>query len=125
MRRSDPPLHSGQALRKGAQRLRARTDFERLRHEGHTWGHKLLVLVARRNTLGVLRVGVTASKQVGGAVARNRAKRLMREALRVHSPRVTPGWDLLLIARAAILRARMQEVAAAPESLLRQARLVT
>jgi len=83
------------------------------------------VLVARRNTLGVLRVGVAASKQVGGAVARNRAKRLMREALRVHSPRVTPEWDLLLIARAAILRARMQEVAEALESLLRQARLVT
>ena len=125
MRRSDPSFHSGQALRKGTQRLCARTDFERLRHEGHTWGHRLLVLAAHRNELDVLRVGVIASKQVGGAVARNRAKRLMREAMRVHSPRVTPGWDLLLIARAAILRARMPEVAAALESLLRQAGLVT
>ena len=118
------PLAEAQDLRKSAQTLRARADFERLRHNGRAWGHRLLVLVTHRNELGVTRVSVAAGKQVGSAVARNRAKRLMREALRTYSPHIAPGWDLLLIARAAILQANLPEVALALESLLRQARLV-
>lgn len=110
-------------LRQGAQRLRARADFERVRRDGHSWRHRLLVLVARRNELGVTRVGVAAGKRVGSAVARNRAKRLMRHAMRTQAPRVAPGWDLLLIARAPIAPVKMQDVAAALESLLRQAAL--
>jgi ribonuclease P protein component len=48
----------------------------------------------------------------------------MREAARTHSPHVTPGWDLLLIARAAIIQVKMQDVAAALELLLRQAQIL-
>ncbi len=107
------------------QHLRARADFERVRRDGRAWGHRLLVLVACRNELAATRVGVAAGKQVGGAVSRNRAKRLMREAVRTHYPHIAPGWDLLLIARAAIVQVKMQEVAITLESLLRQARLVT
>jgi ribonuclease P protein component len=112
-------------LRQGAQRLRARADFERVRRDGHSWRHRLLVLVARRNELGVTRVGVAAGKRVGSAVARNRAKRLMRQAMRIFSPRVTPGWDLLLIARAPIAPVKMQDVVAALEPLLCQANLIS
>jgi len=111
-------------LRQGAQRLRARADFERVRRDGHSWRHRLLVLAARRNESGVTRVGVAAGKRVGSAVARNRAKRLMRQAMRIHAPQVAPGWDLLLIARAPIAQVKLQDVAAALESLLRQADLV-
>jgi len=115
-------LAKASALRQGAQRLRARADFERVRREGHSWRHRLLVLVARRNELGVTRV---AGKRVGSAVARNRAKRLMRQAMRTQSPRVAPGWDLLLIARAPIAPVKMQDVAAALEPLLCQANLIS
>ena len=110
---------------KPVQRLRARADFERVRREGHSWSHRLLVLVACRNELGVTRVGVAAGKRVGSAVARNRAKRLMRHAMRTQSPRVAPGWDLLLIARAPIAPVKMQDVAAALEPLLCQANLIS
>jgi ribonuclease P protein component len=117
-------LAKAHPLRQGAQRLRARADFERVRRDGHSWRHRLLVLVACRNEPSVTRVGVAAGKRVGSAVARNRAKRLMREAMRTFSPQVAPGWDLLLIARAPIVQVKTQEVAAALESLLRQAALL-
>jgi len=111
-------------LCKGARRLRARADFERVRREGRSWSHRLLVLVACANALDWTRVGVAAGKRVGSAVVRNRAKRLMREAMRQYDPRVRAGWDLILIARVAIVPVKMQDVAAALESLLRQADLV-
>lgn len=49
-----------------------------------------------------VRLGFTASKKVGGAVQRNRAKRRLRAAAdRVLPDRAAPGWDLVLIARQA------------------------
>ena len=107
-----------------AQHLRARADFERVRRDGHSWAHQLLVLVACRNQLDVTRVGVAAGKRVGSAVVRNRAKRLLREAVRTHFPHIAPGWDLLLIGRVAIAQVKTQEVVAALETLLRQAGIV-
>ena len=117
-------LAKAECLCKGARRLRARADFERVRREGRSWTHWLLVLVACPNALDWTRVGVAAGKRVGSAVVRNRAKRLLREAMRQYAPRLRTGWDLILIARVAIVPVKMQDVAAALESLLRQADLV-
>jgi ribonuclease P protein component len=111
-------------LCKGKQRLHARADFERVRREGRSWSHGLLVMMACPNASDGTRVGVAAGKRVGRAVVRNRAKRLMREAMRQFYPRIRAGWDLVLIARVAIVPVKMQTVAAALESLLRQAGLL-
>lgn len=59
---------------------------------------------------GPLRVGVVASRKVGGAVARNRAKRLLREVFRLRRPRREVSADIVLVARGAIGRARYQDV---------------
>lgn len=105
-------------------RLRRATDFQRLRREGRSWSHPLLVLVACRNGLDVTRVGVTATRKIGKAVRRNRAKRLLREAARHLYPRLKPGWDLLLIARAEILQVKEPQVREALSLLAREAGLL-
>jgi ribonuclease P protein component len=77
------------------------------------------VLIVRPNNLGLSRVGVTASRKVGSAVKRNRAKRLLREAARHLYPRFeTKGWDVMLIARPKLVEAKEIEVERALASLL-------
>jgi ribonuclease P protein component len=64
-------------------------------------------------TTGIgLRVGFVASRKVGGAVARNRAKRLLREVFRKRGPAAGVSLDMVLVARAAILDADYSEVEA-------------
>ncbi len=68
-------------------------------------------------------MGVTASRRVGGAVERNRARRLLREAARHLLPGWKMGWDVVLIARAAILEVKEPAVREALGHLVRRAGL--
>ena len=70
------------------------------------------------------RFGFVAGRAVGPAVARNRAKRLLREAARALAATMAPGWDVLLIARRPLTEARLTETQAALSQLLRRARLL-
>jgi ribonuclease P protein component len=106
-------------------RLRRASDVRRVYDEGKSWSHPLLVLIARPNGLGFSRVGVAASRRVGNAVARNRAKRLMREAARHLYPQLNTGWDVMLVARTRIVGVKEPQVEKALKSLLKQAGLST
>ena len=60
--------------------------------------------LARGDDHALIRVGFTATKRIGGAVQRNRAKRRMREAARQVLPEVaTPGTDYVIIARTGVI----------------------
>lgn len=71
-------------------------------------GHLAVAHVRRDREEGPPRVAVVASRRVGSAVARNRAKRLLREASRHVCWR--PGTDVVLVARGACAASMMQPV---------------
>jgi len=106
-------------------RLTRSTDFKRVRRTGKSYAHPLVVLVTQASESPRVRVGVTAGRSVGGAVQRNRAKRLLREAMRPLLPDLLPGWDLVLIARSALISTSLQETRRVLASLLRRAQIIS
>jgi ribonuclease P protein component len=104
--------------------MRHRADFERLRSHGQPWRHPLFVLIACRNDREWARVGVVASKKIGKATKRNRARRLLREAARLAYHQLAPGWDMVLVARPAILEAKAQHVYAGLIQVTQRAGLI-
>ena len=104
-------------------RLRSRSDFRRTRQEGRSWAHHLMVLWALQNDLEHSRFGFSASKRVGKAVVRNRARRRMREAVRLCRGFVAAGWDMIFVARPAMAGASYVQIAQAVDSLLSRAHL--
>jgi len=71
-----------------------------------------------------VKVGVTAGRTVGTAVYRNRAKRLLREALRPLLPNIASGLDLILIARPGLVSATLEETRQALLTLLQRAHIL-
>lgn len=91
---------------------------------GHRVGSRLAVLYWRANGGRGVRVATVAGRTVGKAVRRNRARRLLREAVRRMLPQVREGHDLVWIARAPLPGSRFAEVAATVARLLEQAGLL-
>lgn len=107
-------------------RLSRSEDFKRVRRTGKSYAHPLVVLVAQASeTKENLRVGVTAGKTTGTAIHRNRAKRLLREAMRTLIPSIASGWDLILIARPALVTASLADTRSALINVLTRARLIS
>jgi ribonuclease P protein component len=105
-------------------RLTRSQDFQRVRRSGKSYAHPLVVLAVRANEATDVRVGVAAGRTVGTAVRRNRAKRLLRAAMQDLIDSVAPGWDLVLIARPALVASDYFEVRQALIGLLRRAQLL-
>ncbi len=82
------------------------------------------MLIVLPNPAGGLRFGVSAGRSVGNAVQRNRAKRRIRAVLNALQPRLTPGWDVVVLARRGIHAADYAALRAALESLFRRAGLL-
>ena len=61
-------------------------------------------IFARPNGMSRSRLGVTATRRIGNAVVRNRARRLVREAYRTHRRDVPAGFDIVVVVRTALLR---------------------
>ena len=83
------------------ERLKQRKDFLRLAHAKRAHSTSFVLQARDRGDAQALRVGFTCSKKVGNAVARNRAKRRLREIARLILPQFGQiGHDYVLIGRA-------------------------
>lgn len=93
-------------------RLRTSSDFQRTFKGGRRVDGPLFLLVAAANQLSQMRLGLAVGRGVGGAVVRNRAKRLMREAFR-HRVRTGPtaAFDIVIVAKPDIQRATLGAIA--------------
>ena len=120
-------------------RLTRSEDFKRVRRSGKSYAHPLVVLIALKSGKSDqphVRVGIAAGRAVGTAVTRNRAKRLLREAVRTLIPGIAlrhgsasqdnaSGLDLILIARARLASASLQDIREAVQNLLQRAQIIT
>ena len=81
-------------------RLSRSADFDRVYRQGRSHGARAFVLHAfPRGDEEPSRLGLSVSRKVGGAVERNRVKRLIREAFAAEGENVRPGLDLVVVAR--------------------------
>lgn len=82
-----------------ACRLRTRSDFSRVFSFGRSVADRHFVVYTRSNELGRSRVGLSVGRRAGGAVQRNRVKRLLREAFRLSRSRFPQDLDVLVVVR--------------------------
>lgn len=80
-------------------RLRKRFEFGRVRDQGRRVYTKSFVILLRPNAEGSQRLGLTVSQKVGGAVRRNRVKRLLREVFRLERALFPRATDIVIIAK--------------------------
>lgn len=82
-----------------SQRVRRRGEFQKVFDTGVRVHGRYLTLLMTPAAGPRSRLGIVASRKLGAAVARNRAKRLIREVFRQHPPRVGGAVDVLVIPR--------------------------
>jgi ribonuclease P protein component len=105
-------------------RLADKERFRLVRQTGVSHTHPLMVLCLLPNDLSCSRCGFTVSRRLGKAVARNRVRRRMQEAVRLAWDLIEPGWDIVWVARPPIGSAEFPAIQDACIRLLRRARVL-
>jgi ribonuclease P protein component len=107
-----------------SRRIKQGRDFTRARTQGRRLTQGCLVLNWIAMPGGTAsRVGVITGRRIGEAVVRTRARRLLREAFRLHQPHLSQPVDVVLVARQSIVGKRFGEVAEDYVAALKKARL--
>ena len=106
------------------EHVRRRSEFQRVYEQGARIHGRYSTLFILPNKLAVGRLGIAATRKLGGAVQRNRAKRLIREVFRRN--KIADGFDVVVIPKRELLDASLIALEADYRTLLerrlRQAR---
>lgn len=93
-----------------SQTLKENKDFRRLYYRGESKASDCLVTYAMKRRGRGCRYGITTSKKIGNAVARNRSRRVIRAAYRILEPQINGSWDFVFVARGKTAEVKMQSV---------------
>jgi ribonuclease P protein component len=105
----EPGIAQDARLRR-VERVRRRPEYEAIYEQGRRQSGRLMTVFILANDLGRARLGIAATRKLGAAVVRNRAKRMVREAFRRNKPR--GGLDIVVIPRRELLKADYAHVEA-------------
>jgi ribonuclease P protein component len=87
------------------QRIRRRAEFKQIYDRGTRISSRYATMFVLANAAGINRLGIAATKKLGGAVQRNRAKRLIREVFRRN--KVAQGFDIVVVPKRELLDASL------------------
>lgn len=96
-------LRDGARKRKKSTHIRRRAEFKQVYERGIRSHGRFSTIFILPTSRDVTRLGIAATRKLGGAVVRNRAKRLVRELFR-RNP-AAPGFDIVVIPKADLLKA--------------------
>lgn len=85
-------------------------EFRRAYYRGRAFTTPVVVVYVLKNHKGINRIGLTATKKIGKAVQRNRARRIIKEAYRLLEPDFPVGWDFVFVARTKTVFSSTDEV---------------
>ena len=102
-------------------KLKENYAFRRAYKKGKSFVSPFFVIYITKNRRGGIRLGITAGKKIGGAVKRNRAKRVITAAFRECLPEIHEGYDFVIVARTRILDIKSTAAAASMKKLLNAA----
>ena len=97
--------------------LNLNSDFRRVYARGKVYTDPALVTYVLKNRAGICRIGITASKKIGNAVQRNRARRVIRAATEM-LPESAGGYDIVFVARTKTIRKKSTEIRSVMERQL-------
>ena len=109
---------------KAALRLRRPTDYAHVQRSGAVYRHPDVLISVCRNETSQNRYGIVTSRRVGKAVIRNKCKRRLRVILAHLHCGMHQGFDVVVVARPAIVRQPFSELQRILKGLLAQARLM-
>lgn len=92
--------------------------FTRIYRQGKSYVTSYFVLYLKKNKIKKNRLGITATKKIGNAVERNRARRIIKEAYRLLEPKLPLGLDIVIVARRKTVFSKMQPVLNTLDSLV-------
>jgi ribonuclease P protein component len=100
------------------ERVRRHAEFQQIYEQGHRIHGRYSTVFIRRNEFAHGRLGVAATKKLGGAVVRNRAKRLIREVFRRNN--IAPGYDVIVVPKRELLHASLTVLEADYRAILQR-----
>ena len=94
-------------------RLKRRSEFGRVYTKGRSYATDLIVVYVLPGRSDATKIGFSVGKKLGGAVARNRARRVLQEATRQFVSNIKSGYSVIVVARARVGEASFSSISAA------------